>query len=454
MTGNQSKPTLSAATLYPWYVVLILMLAQTVSFIDRMIMGLLVGPIRQSFDISDTQYSLLAGLAFAIFYSLMGLPLARIADQSNRKRLIAIAITFWSLMTALCGMAKGFWSLFAARVGVGVGEAALNPAAYSIISDYFSRSQLARALSVYTLGVTIGSGLAYVIGGWVVTLAMQTGSVDLPLIGTREGWQLTFFLVGAPGVFVALLVMMLREPQRRGKLEAQAGQEGKGIPVSAAISFMLSRGKALGTHVIGVSLFIMVVFSLNIWGPEYLIRTFGFSRGQAGQTFGIVMMVAGTTGLLLGGTLGDRWFAKGRSDAYSRVILLSMLCILPFVVAIGFVTSPVAGIFCIAMAVFFSAMQGGLSGGLIQLMTPNELRGQSVALFFLAANLIGMGLGPTVLASITDYVFKDDAMLNRSIALTGTIIIPIAAAIMAFGLPAVRRAVEEARKWESEGQKG
>jgi MFS family permease len=161
------------------------------------------------------------------------------------------------------------------------------------------------------------------------------------------------------------------------------------------------------------------------------------------------MMVSGTSGLLLGGALGDRWFAKGTPDAYSRVILLSMLCILPFVIAIGFVTSPIAGLACIGFAVFFSAMQGGLSGGLIQLMTPNELRGQTVALFFLAANLIGMGLGPTVLASMTDYVFKDDAMLNRSIALTGAVIIPIAALIIALGLPAVRRAVEEARAWDT-----
>lgn len=448
MTGQNPNTGLSASSLYPWYVVLILMLAQTVSFIDRMIMGLLVGPIRQSFDISDTQYSLLAGLAFAIFYSVMGLPLARIADQSNRKRLIAIAITFWSLMTALCGMAKGFWSLFAARVGVGVGEAALNPAAYSIISDYFHKSRLARALSVYTLGVTIGSGLAYVIGGLVVTLAMQAGTVTLPVLGPKEGWQLTFFLVGMPGILVAVLVMMLREPSRKGRIESSAGEKSTGVPIRVAIAFMLSRGKALGTHVIGVSLYIMVVFSLNIWGPEYLIRTFDFTRGQAGQTFGIVMMVSGTTGLLLGGALGDRWFAQGKTDAYSRVILMSMLCILPFVIAIGFVTSPVAGIACIALAVFFSAMQGGLSGGLIQLMTPNELRGQTVALFFLAANLIGMGLGPTVLASMTDYVFRDDAMLNRSIALTGAVIIPVAALIIAIGLPAVRRAVEEARQWE------
>ncbi|MCB9962072.1 MAG: MFS transporter [Hyphomonas sp.] len=431
---------------FAWYAVIVLMLAQTVSFIDRMIMGLLVGPIRKSFDISDTQYSLLAGLAFAIFYSIMGIPLARIADRSSRKRLVAIAITFWSLMTALCGMAKGFWSLFVARIGVGVGEAVLSPAAYSIITDYFEKKTLARALSVYTLGVTIGSGLAYVIGGLVVTIAMQAGTVVLPVVGEREGWQLTFFLVGAPGLLVTLLILLIREPMRRGLIQTE--QSGAAVSVMDAVRFIASRKRALFSHILGVSLFIMVVFSLNIWGPEYLMRTFGFARGDAGRSFGVLMMIAGTGGLMLGGALGDRWFAKGIPDAYSRVILLSMAGMWPFVIALGFVTTPQLGLLCMGVAVFFSAFQGGIAGGLIQLITPNQLRGQTVALYFLTANLIGMGLGPTVVASATDYVFKSDAALNKSIALCGGIVIPLAGLILLWGLPAIRKAVEDARSWE------
>ena len=448
MTAPVVKSAQAPAGTYAWYVVLILMLAQTASFVDRMIMGLLVGPIRESFAISDTQYSLLAGLAFALFYSIMGLPLARIADRGNRVRLIAVAITFWSVMTAVCGLAKGFWSLFAARIGVGVGEAALSPAAYSMITDYFSKATLARALSVYTLGITIGSGLAYIVGGWVVTLAMSAGTVVLPVIGEREGWQLTFFLVGLPGLLIALLILMLREPQRRGLVNLDAGMATPGLPFSETLAFMHKRSKALFSHMFGVSLFIMVVFSLNMWGPEYLIRTFDFTRGEAGQTFGVLMMTAGTTGLLTGGALGDRWFGRGQLDGYSRVILLSMAGMLPFVIALGFITSPQLGIACMAIAVFFSAFQGGVSGGLIQMVTPNQMRGQVVAIFFLLANLIGMGLGPTVLALITDYVFGNDDALNKSIALCGAVLIPISALIMFWGLPAIRQAVSDASEWE------
>ena len=450
-TQPNTAPPQSNGGVYAWYVVAVLMLAQTFSFIDRMIMGLMVGPIRASFNISDTQYSLLAGLAFAIFYSFMGLPLARIADRWSRRGLIAIAITVWSFMTALCGMAQGFWSLFAARVGVGVGEAALSPAAFSLITDYFPRKSLARALSVYTIGVTIGSGLAYMIGGKIIEHTMSFGQVVLPVIGEREGWQLAFFIVGIPGLLVAALMFTFREPIRKGGLNTAAIQAGApSLPppsIGDVLAFLMKRKRAFLTHIFGMSIYIMVVFSLNIWGPEYLMRTFGYARGEAGLTFGIIMMVMGTSGLLIGGTLADRWFSQGQMDAYSRVILISMVCMLPFVVVIGFTKVPLVGIVCLAIATFLSAFQGGVAGGVIQLITPNEMRGQATALYFLAGNLLGMGIGPTVVASINDYVFNDDGALNKSIALAGAILIPIAATIMLSGLRSVREAIIEAREW-------
>ncbi len=444
MSDTPHRQASDAPSTYGIFLVLALMLAQMVSFIDRMIMGLLVMPIRQSFDISDTQYSLLAGFAFALFYAIMGLPLGRLADRVNRTKLIAFAIAFWSVMTALCGFAKGFWSLFLARMGVGIGEAALGPSAYSLISDTFSKNTLARALSIYSLGTTIGSGLAYLIGGWVVARTMQAEEIVLPIIGARESWQLTFFIVGIPGLIVALIFFLLPEPPRKGLIKS-----GASITFRETFAFMAQRWQALFLHIIAMSLFILVVYSVNIWGPEYLIRTFNFSRPAAGQTFGIVMMVAGTAGLLMGGTLGDYFFAKnGQRDGYSRAILISMAGMFPCMAALYFANTPTLGILAIGLAVFFSAWQGGLGGGLIQLMLPNQMRGQGVALYFLCANLIGIGIGPVVAAAFNDYVFKSDAALNKSIALCGVIIIPIAALILTSSLSAVRRTVLEARAWE------
>lgn len=419
---------------YAWYVVGVLVLAQTFSFLDRMIMGLLVGPIRQSFQISDTQYSLLAGLAFTLFYAIMGLPLARIADAKSRRNLIAIGITVWSAMTALCGLAKGFWGLFAARVGVGVGEATLSPAAFSMITDYFPRHLLARAMSVYMMGVTIGSGLAYMLGGAVVAYVESMGNLQLPVLGAVEGWQLTFFIVGLPGVLVALLmVATVREPARRGISAGSAA-----IPLPEAVRYVWDRRDAYGAHIFGVSIFIMVVYALNLWGPTYFIRTFAYTPQAAGWTFGLIMIVAGTAGLLLAGVIADAWMRRGVQDAYIRTIVASMVAMWPCVVAVGFVDTSLQAIVVLSLAVFFSAFQGGIAAGALQIMTPNRLRGQVAAVYFLVANLLGLGLGPTVVAMTTDYVFGNDAAIGMSIALAGGVLCPLGAFILWRGLPQIR----------------
>jgi len=437
-----SSPEKSAqgGAFYAWYVVIVLLIAQMFSFLDRMIMGLLVGPIRQSFEISDTQYSLLAGLAFSLFYAAMGLPLARIADLSNRRNLIAAGIAVWSFMTALCGLAKGYWTLFAARVGVGVGEATLGPAAYSMITDYFPKSVLARALSVYMVGVTLGSGLAYMVGGAVVGYVSNMEVIILPVLGEMEGWQLTFFIVGLPGLLVALLVALtVREPDRRG-----ASAETTDLPLRDVVSYVMTRKRAYAGHIFGISTFIMVVYALNLWGPTYFIRLFDYSPQEAGWTFGLIMISAGSAGLLLAGYIADKMVSDGIRDAYLRVILFSMVAMTPCAVMLGFVDTELLAIVFMSMAIFFSAFQGGITGGALQLMTPNRMRGQVMALYLLTANLIGLGLGPTVIALATDYVFGYDAAIGKSIALCAAILCPLAAIILWQSLAAINRQLEEA----------
>lgn len=419
--------------------VFVLLLAQTFSFLDRMIMGLLVGPIRDTFQISDTQYSLLAGLAFSLFYALMGLPLARIADSRSRRNLIAAGIAVWSLMTAVCGLAKGFWMLFVARMGVGVGEATLAPGAYSMIADYFPKSLLARALSVYMVGVTLGSGFAYMLGGAVVAYVENMPQIVLPVLGAIHGWQLTFFIVGLPGLLVALLMMhTVREPPRRGL----SANDVQAIALREVVDYLWSRRRAYGGHIIGVSIFIMVVYALNLWGPTYLIRTFGYTRPEAGWVFGIVMIVAGTSGLLLAGFIADSWMKRGVNDAYVRTIIVSIVGLLPCALMMGFATSDVVGIAAISLAVFFSAFQGGLSGGTLALMTPNRMRGQATAVFQLFANLIGLALGPTVVAMTTDYIFGYDAAIGKSIALCAAVLCPLGGYILWRSLAAIRTEVQ------------
>lgn len=408
-----------------------------------MIMGLLVGPIRESFQISDTQYSLLAGLAFSLFYAIMGLPLARIADRSSRRNLIVAGIAVWSFMTAACGLAKGYWSLFVARVGVGIGEATLGPAAYSMIADYFPKSILGRALSVYMIGVTLGSGFAYMLGGAVVGYVEDMGTIMVPVVGEIEGWQLTFFVVGIPGLLVSLLMLTtVREPARTGIVAPEA------VPVSEVADYLWQRRRAYGGHILGISIFIMVVYALNLWGPTYFIRTFGYTRPEAGWVFGLVMIGSGTVGLLLAGTLSDRLVSKGIHDAYVKIILFSMVAMIPSAATLAFLESDLLAIVFMSLAVFFSAFQGGLAGGTLQLMTPNRMRGQVMAVYGLSSNLIGLGLGPTVIAMTTDYVFGYDEAIGKSIALCAVILCPIGALILWRSLPAIGKQLAEQREAE------
>lgn len=408
-----------------------------------MIMGLLVGPIRESFQISDTQYSLLAGLAFSLFYAIMGLPLARIADRGSRRNLIVAGIAVWSFMTAACGLAKGYWSLFVARVGVGIGEATLGPAAYSMIADYFPKSILGRALSVYMIGVTLGSGFAYMLGGAVVGYVEDMGTIMVPVVGEIEGWQLTFFVVGIPGLLVSLLMLTtVREPARTGIVTPEA------VPVSEVADYLWQRRQAYGGHILGISIFIMVVYALNLWGPTYFIRTFGYTRPEAGWVFGLVMIGAGTVGLLLAGTLSDRLVSKGIHDAYVKIILFSMVAMIPSAAALAFLESDLLAIVFMSLAVFFSAFQGGVAGGTLQLMTPNRMRGQVMAVYGLSSNLIGLGLGPTVIAMTTDYVFGYDEAIGKSIALCAVILCPIGALILWRSLPAIGKQLAEQREAE------
>src|SRR5271169_1284871 len=219
LRSTEDEPSLR----YAWYVVLILMVCYTLSFVDRQILSLLVGPMKRDLAISDTRIGLLQGVAFALFYGLMGLPLGHLADTRNRRNVIIVGVVLWSFLTGACSAAKSFWSLFVARMGVGVGEATLSPSAFSLISDYFPKEKLGVALSVYSMGIFIGSGLALIAGGSVVDAVIRMPVVTLPLLGAVAPWRFTFLIVGAPGLAIALLLYTVREPVRRQLLRASDG---------------------------------------------------------------------------------------------------------------------------------------------------------------------------------------------------------------------------------------
>jgi MFS family permease len=419
---------------YGWYAVGVLLLAYTLSFVDRMILSLLVAPIRAALDISDTEVSLLIGLAFALFYTLLGLPIAWIADRWNRRNLIVAGVALWSVMTAGCGFAGSYAALFVARMGVGVGEAALSPAAYSMLSDIFPRDRLARAMAVYSIGVPLGSGVAMILGAFVVQAVLAAPMVELPLIGPVEAWRTIFLWVAAPGLLICLLLLTIREPLRRGLAQARPRSEA----APGFLAHLKAQRVALGALFAGMSLIGLVMYGVIAWVPTFFARTYGMAVAEAGLWFGLIMATGGAAGLVMGGALADRLFARGVADSHLRVMRLSILLGGPPLLAAVLMPNATLAFVMLALAFPMLTMHG-VGTVALQFITPNEYRARTTALYFFVVNLTGLGFGPMLMALLTDHLFADDGALRYSIALVTGIALPLAAIVLTAGFSAFAR---------------
>lgn len=329
--NNNGYPSNLAA----WTTVAILMVAYVLSFIDRQILNLLVGPIRRDLAISDTEMSLLMGLSFALFYTLCGIPLGRMADNRSRRGLILFGVLVWSAMTAACGLARSYWQFLTFRVGVGVGEAALSPAAYSLIADSFPRERRATAISVYSMGIYLGSGLAFLLGGLVIKFASAQGDVHLPLFGEVRPWQLIFLILGAAGVLFCLLLLAIREPARRGV------GAGVAVPLGEVGAYLRANRKTVLCHNFGFACLSFAGYGSGAWVPTFFVRTHGWDAGHVGVVYGSIVAVFGCLGIVFGGRLADYWAKRGRSDANMRVGLLAAWAVIPSLWSIRCWTTPI-----------------------------------------------------------------------------------------------------------------
>ena len=415
------------------------MAAYTLSYVDRQILSLMVGPIRRDLKLSDTQISLLQGLAFAIFYAFLGLPLGRLADNRNRARLISAGVAFWSLMTGACGLAHNFTTLFLARVGVGAGEAVLSPAAYSLIHDLFPKRRIGLALSLYVLGISLGGALALVVGSQMVQAFQDKPPVDVPIIGPMFAWQFVFFYLGLPGVVLALPVLMIREPLRRG-LTANAA------PVAWADlwRYLVTRRALIIHHFGGVSLLALVSYARSSWTPAFYMRTFGWSVSQAGAWLGVSGLLAGLSGVVFGGWYADRWVARGVRDAHMRIIAISAIGIPASSVVAYVCGNPWIAIVLLTIGGFFGAAFGGVSAAVVQQTAPPRLRSQMSALILMSQSIVGLVFGPLSVASLTDYVFRTPYAVGWSLSIVTLVIGPVAAVLLIRGLKSYRQALDEA----------
>ena len=424
---------------YPWLVVAILMVAYVFSFVDRQILNLLVGPIRRDLGISDTQMSLLMGFSFAIFYTILGIPLGRLADSWNRRGLRAGGVVVWSFMTALCGLASSYWQLFLFRIGVGVGEATLSPAAYSMIADYFPPEKRATAISVYSMGIYLGSGIAFLVGGLVIQFADAQGAVTLPLVGDVRPWQMVFFVLGISGIVFSFAFLLVREPVREGV------GAGISVPFGEVVAHLWRNRRTVLCHNLGFAMLAFCSYGTAAWVPSFFIRTFGWKAGDVGIIYGLIVMVFGCLGIVFGGWLTDRWLKRGKTDAALRVgILASCIAIIGGVYLVAN-TGTLAAILMVP-TVFALGMPFGAAPAAIVAIVPNQMRGQTAAVYLFIVNLIGLGVGPTAVALVTDFVFANDLALKWSMLIVGTIANIAAIALLAAGLQPYRETIRRLRE--------
>jgi MFS family permease len=434
---------------YAWYVVAVLTLAYIVSFIDRQILSLMVDPIRKDLGIDEKQMSLLMGASFAVFYTFFGIPLGRLADTRSRRGVIAAGIALWSVMTAGCGLTRKFWQLALMRMGVGVGEASLSPAAYSLISDYFRPELRSTAMSVYSMGIYLGSGLAFILGGLVVGYAAEQASAVLPWVGAVHPWQQVFLIVGLPGLLVALLLLTIREPERKG---VHLGEDGSTTVPRVSLRELCdyvrdNRATFLYLN-LGIALVTLEAYGGSYWIPSLFIRRHGWSQRHTGLVFGSIVAVSGTLGIVSGGRLADWWRLRGHADANLRVALLGAVGWLPFGLLFPIVPSAPWAATLLTPAVFFMSMPFGVAPAAIQQMMPNTMRAQATALYLFAINLIGMGLGPTLVAALTEDVFHDKTAVGYSLLIVGVAAHLGGAVLLGLGLGPYRRSLDYLKRWK------
>ena len=408
---------------YAWGVVILLILAFTLSMVDRMILTLLVGPIKADFNVSDTEISLLHGLAFTLLYVVVGLPMGRLADHHSRRAIAGISVFSWSVATVFCGAANNFVQLFIARVCVGIGEAGLSPSANSMIADYFPTSKLAKPIAYYSLGGSVGAGLAYIFGGTAIDYVTNLGEVTLPVFGTIRAWQLTFFIVGLPGVIFAAAFVFVREPKRQNTTHDD--EVDKKVPVSEVVSFIMQHKGFFSLQMGAAALSALAVLSLHAWMPAFLMRTYSLSPGEVGTGYGLAVLIGGVSGLLLTGWLANHWAAQGMRAAHIRISCLSVaLGTIPAVLT-TLVSSYLLSLILAGFAVFGFAAAIALAPVALQIVVPNSMRGQVYAFYLLTISVLGYAIGPVIVALVTDLVFQDEMKVGLSIAIVTAISGPL-----------------------------
>ena len=399
---SRLRERVSAMPRYKWYVVGVLTAVYASSQVDRQIMGMLLEPIRLELNASDTQMGFLIGLTFAVFYATLGMPIAMLADRSNRRNIIVAAISVWSAMTVLCGSAATFAQLALARIGVGVGEAGSSPPSHSIISDLFGPAQRGTAMGVFALGVNIGLLLAYLVGGWV---------------SENWGWRVTFVVVGLPGLIIAALLYLTVSEPRRGAIEASASDEPRAddeppteaqesAPKFRSVAAYMWRVRSIRHLTIGASLAGFIGYGFVLWMPTFLVRSHGLSPTEVGLVLALMAGVVGGIGTFSAGKLADV-LAKRDVRWRAWIVAGAKIGYVPFLACVFLVDELWLALVIYIVPAFFGGFYLAPTFALIQSLVSLRMRALASSIVLFVLNIIGMGFGPQLVGIMSDF-FADD----------------------------------------------
>jgi MFS family permease len=414
------------AGFWAWYAVVFLTAAASLSTIDRQILALMIGPIKRDLSISDTQVGLLGGLAFSLLYTGFALPAAWVADQRSRRMVITVGMLFWSAMTAACGLAHRFLTLFLSEMGVGMGEAALGPAAFSMMSDLFPRRSLPTAIGLYSAAPFLGVGLANILGGQIVQHFETAPALHLPVLGVVKSWQVLFLALGLPGMILALIgALTLREPLRRGRF---AGDGHVPLDLRKVVALLAGRRAFLGLMFAAYIALSIQGWGLFFWIVEFLVREHGMHRA------------------IVSGQLASRLLKRGAADTLMRLVLYAVLMLGPLAMVMPLVPRTWQIFALLTPITFLMGWPSGLGTTALQFIVPNELKGRIIALYLLVVNFISLTLGPWLGGLISDKVFAGHS-LGGSLCLMACVDYPIAALCLFLCLRPYREAIEKSAAW-------
>ena len=418
--------------------VAILTLAQVFAFIDRQIPSMLVEPIKQDFNLTDSQIALLGGAAFSIFYAIMALPIGYAVDRYKRTKVLGTGIFLWSLMTALAGLANSFGKLFGARIGVAVGEAVMAPISVSLVSDSFPENKQGKPMGIITAGVYIGIGITLLGGGFLIDYLTSIGGITLPLIGYLKPWQATFMIVGIPGLVLAIAAFYLKEPRR---VEEQVDSNHL-VDKKNVFLHLKEHRKTLIPMFGGLIFMALIFYSFSFWAPTMMIRTFDISLTEVGFILGMITIISSITGTIIAGSAVDYLRSRNYSDAPVRAAMIAVILALPPIISLSFVQTELGAWICIAMYLLFISSFAPLGLLAISGVSTGNVKGQTAAIHAFLMMAFGLSLGPQLTAFFTDFVFVDPNLLINSVSLTGLIVLPISALLFKLSLSRYRESSE------------